>query len=243
MRNSYVKNATLAVIIGLMPVLARSADTKLGFSNESEVGIVITGGNAKSQSLNLRQLNQHRWESDVLRFDGRFLRTSSDGNESAKNWLLGLRYERTLVDQLSGYLGQNVESDRFAGFVQRYNTDAGAKYYFLKEEIRYLFGESGYRHSIENRFTGQLTQSLLRFYVESGRNWTKTFSSRVGLEYLPNLTIASDYQLNLDLSSSAAINDIFALKVGYLTRYRRIPVAPATERYDTQFTTAVVAKF
>ncbi len=221
----------------------RADEPQTGLSNESEAGVVLTGGNAKSQSLNFRQLSLYRWELDVLRFDGKLLRTSSSGTESAKNWLLGLRYERSLVDRFSGYAGQSIEGDVFAGFLQRYNSDIGAKYYFYKEEAFQFFSEGGYRHAIENRFTEQLSQSLLRLYLEADRAWTKTFSTRVGFEYLPNLTISSDYQLNLDLSANAAISEILALKVGYTVKYRKIPVAPATESSDTQFTTAVVAKF
>ncbi|HUP57664.1 MAG TPA: DUF481 domain-containing protein [Bdellovibrionota bacterium] len=223
--------------------LAQAAENKLGLTNESEAGVVIAGGNAESQSYSLRQTSQNRWENDAVRFDGRFLKSSSRGFESARNWLLGLRYERNLVDDLSGFAGLSVESDVFAGFLQRYNIDVGAKYYFLKEDAFSLFSEAGYRRMIENRFTGQLSQNALRFYTEGDRDWTKTFATKIGVEYLPNLTISSDYQLNLDLSASAAISDVFALKAGYLVKYRKIPAAPATKTTDTQFTTAIVAKF
>jgi hypothetical protein len=119
--------AFVCALLATATVTAGAEETRLGLSNESEAGVVITGGNAKAQSFNFLQLNQYRWESDRLRFDGRFLKSSASGVESARSWLLGLRYERSLVDHLSGFAGQNVESDVFAGFLQRYNTDVGAK--------------------------------------------------------------------------------------------------------------------
>ncbi len=218
-------------------------ETKPGFSNESEAGIVITAGNSESQSFSFRQLDFYRWDENTLRFDGKYLKTSSQGIESAKYWLLGLRYERGLVTHLSLFAGENIESDIFAGYLQRYNTDVGAKYYVIQEEAFYLFGEGGYRRAVENRFAGQVSQSLLRFYVEANRDWTKTFSTKAGFEYLPNLSISGDYQLNAGLSASAAINEIFALKTGYDLKFRKIPVAPASHNTDTQFTTAIVAKW
>ncbi len=227
----------------LLSTNAFAAETQIGLSNESEAGLVVTGGNAESESYSVRQLSRYQWEHDVLRFDGKFLSASSRGVESARNWLLGLRYERSLVESLSFFAGQSLESDVFAGFVQRYNTDAGAKYYFIKEEALTFFLEGGYRYAVENRFAGQLTQSLLRLFTEASRDWTKTFSTRVSIEYLPNLTIAGFVQLNTELSASAALSEIFALKTGYTLRYRKIPVAPATRTTDTQFTTALVAKF
>jgi putative salt-induced outer membrane protein YdiY len=83
----------------------------------------------------------------------------------------------------------------------------------------------------------------LRLYVEANRDWNKACSSKLGIEYLPNFTISSDYQLNLNLSGTAAITEIFALKSAYEVKYRNVPVAPAVDQTDTQFTTAIVAKF
>lgn len=234
--------SVLALLAGATPAFSADA-AATGFSNESELGVVIAAGNAKSQSYSIRQLNQQRWTSDALRFDGRFLKASADGVESARSWALGLRYERSISDQVSGYAGQNVESDRFAGYRQRYNTDLGGKYTFLQNDEMTVLSEAGYRRTIENREASQVNQNILRVYAEANRNWTKTFSSRLGVEYLPNLTISSDYQLNADLSISAAINEIFALKMGYLLKYRKIPAPPATESADSQFTSALVAKF
>ncbi len=233
----------LACALILIPVAAWSEASKPGFHNESEAGVVITGGNASSESLLFKELATQRWERDAIRFDGRYLRTSSRGLESAKNWLLGGRYERALSEALGIYAGQSLESDEFAGFLQRYNSDVGGQYAIVREEALRVLVEGGYRYVIENRRAGQVNQSLLRLFGEATRDWTRAFSTRASLEYLPNLTIESDYQLNLDLSASAAINEIFALKTGYTLKYRRIPVAPAVERSDTQFTTSIVAKF
>src|SRR4051794_2777941 len=64
-----------------------------GFHNESGAGVVIVGGNAHSASLNLSQLNTYSWEMNLIRFNAKYLRTESEGIDSARYWNLGLRYE------------------------------------------------------------------------------------------------------------------------------------------------------
>jgi putative salt-induced outer membrane protein len=215
----------------------------LGLHNESEVGVVVTSGNAPTNTFNFRQLNTYGWDLELVRFNARFLKTSTRSAETAKNWALGLRYERELAEQFGLYFGQAIESDPFAGYFQRYNTDAGGKYFLLKEDALVWTAEAGYRYTIENRRAGDVNQSYLRFYTEASRAWTKTFSTKLWVEYLPNMSDSSDYQLNTEASANAAISDLFAIKLAYLIRNRGILVAPATEKTDAQFSTALVAKF
>ncbi len=225
--------------------LAALTDDKAtqGFHNDSEAGVVITSGNAQSQSYDLKQSDAYGWNANLLKAYGKFLQNSAGSLQTAKYYVLGARYERTLSPDVSAFLGQNAESDRFSGYLQRYNSDAGGKYFFLKDEAITWSAEAGYRYTVENRTSGQYNQNYLRFYTEANRNWTKTFSTKLWVEYLPNLTVTNDFQLNSELSLSAALNDVFALKTAYLVKYRNILIAPAFDNTDTQFTTALVAKF
>jgi putative salt-induced outer membrane protein YdiY len=214
-----------------------------GLHNDSEGGVVITSGNASSQSYDLKQSDTYGWSSDLFKVYGKFLQTSAGALQTAKYWTVGARYEREFSPDVSGFVGQNLESDRFSGYLQRYNSDVGGKYFFLKNEATVWSGEAGYRYTIENRVGGQFNQNYLRFYSEANRNWTKTFSTKLWVEYLPNLTVTNDFQINSELSLSAALNDVFALKTAYLVKYRNLLIAPAFVNTDTQFTTALVAKF
>jgi len=213
-----------------------------GFHLEAEAGVVLSTGNADSQSFNFKQQSTYGFDVNLFKFFGKFLSTSASGVETARSWNLGARYERSLASNFSLFAGQALESDIFSGVIQRYNTDAGGKYFFVKEEAFDWSAEAGYRLSVENRYAGQVSQNYLRFYSEANRAWTKTFTTRLSVEYLPNLTQNTDYQLNGELSGNAAISELFAIKVGYLLKYRNVPVAPATRTTDTQLTTALVAK-
>jgi putative salt-induced outer membrane protein len=198
-----------------------------------------------TQSLNFAQSNTYGWDEslNLVKFNGKYLDTSNNSVATARYWTAGLRYERSVSQSFSLFAGQAVESDIFSGYNQRYNSDLGGKYFIYKEDAFAWSVEAGYRYTIENRLLGQVHQNYLRAYTEATRDWTKTFSTKADVEYLPNLTVSTDYQINSEVAASAAINDSFAIKVGYVVRYRNLPPPPAIHTTDTQFTTALVSKF
>jgi putative salt-induced outer membrane protein len=227
----------------IAPARAETTPAK-PFTNESEAGIVVTGGNSKSRSYNFKQSNSYEFDGNVLRFAGRFLGTKANGVESARSWDLGLRYERILSDRLSVFAGEKLESDVFAGYLQRYNTDVGAKYSIVKQEGLDWLAELGYRYVAEHRLSGPDKNShFARVYSEANRAWNAGFSTKLWVELLPNFTDSSGYLLNTELSASAVLTSILSLKTGYLLKYNNLPAPGVAEKSDSQFTTSLVAKF
>ncbi len=220
-----------------------NAETTPGFHDESGAGIVVTTGNSRTQSYNLGQTNTYGWEMNLLKFEGKFLDTSSNDVLSAKKWSLGLRYEREISRIFSLFVAQAVESDIFSGYNQRYNSDLGLKYFVFQEEAFVWEIEAGGRYTIENRLSGQVHQSYSRLYTEANRKFNKATSLKLDGEYLQNLSETADHQLNGEIAVAAVLNEIFSVKTGYLVKYRSILPPPATQRLDTQLLTALVAKF
>lgn len=214
------------------------------FHNESEAGVVITTGNSKSQSYNFKQMSSYEFTGNVVKFNGRYLGTQSNGLESARSWSLGLRYERILSDKLSIFASETLESDVFAGYVQRYNTDVGGKYELMKQDDFNWFAEAGYRYTAEHRLIAPDANShFIRLYTEANKKWNESVSTRLWVEGLPNLTTSDAYQLNTELSLSAVLTSIFSLKTAYAIKYNHLPAPGVLENTDSQFTTALVARF
>ncbi|MGE0615756.1 MAG: DUF481 domain-containing protein [Bacteriovoracia bacterium] len=214
-----------------------------GLKSETELGLVLTSGNSKTSTTNIKQGTSYEWSGNTLRLQARFLRTSTRGTESAKNYGLGLRYERALTDALSIYVGQALESDTYAGYLQKHNSDVGGKYFFMKSEETVASAELGYRYTIENTVLGTQNKShYLRAYLEALRNWNRWVSMKASLEILPNLTYAADYQVNGEISLAAIISSLFSLKTSYAIRYDHVPAAGAPETTDTTLTTALVVR-
>jgi putative salt-induced outer membrane protein YdiY len=213
--------------------------------NESEVGVVITSGNTRTQSLSFKQQNRYDWLKNAFAFNGSFLQTKNAGVLTAKRWDLQLRYERKVEDDLSLLLAQGVQSDRFAGYLQRLNTDFGPRYVVLREQdVLEWAAELTYRFSREIKVTGVRDyRQQGRIFTEVKRNWSATASSRFWVEFIPSFRNLADWELRSEISTSAAFNSIFSMKAAYLLKYDNVPATAAALKRDTEFTTALVAKF
>lgn len=239
-----MKHFLLSLLV-LGSTLSFSAEPQLGWGHESEASAVIASGNSDNQTFSFAQKTQYLWESDAIKTQARYLLGKSFGSETARNWAAGLKYERNLAPRLSGYLGYQIDSNIFANLDFRHTLDFGGKYTWLTNSAQSVFSELGYRLTRENQLnpSQQLTSHFLRAYTEWGAQWTPTFSSKVFVEFLPNLTRSADWQLNSEISIASVLTNIFSLKSGYLFLYRNTPAGTGKKQLDTLFTTAIVAKF
>jgi putative salt-induced outer membrane protein len=213
-------------------------------TNESELGIASANGNTKTQTYTAKQLNDYKWEKNVLSFKSRYLNARANGVETARYLMLGSRYEKEVSNHFGFFSGFTFEKDKFAGIDQRRSTDLGSKYRFIDSDTTKFFSELGYRYMHEQRLDDSRVHSNYgRVYTEWEHKWNPGFSSRYWAEYLPNFTRNTDWQLNTELSVSAMMNEIFSLKTGVLVRYDHDPAPGVLYKTDTLFTTSIVAKF
>lgn len=229
------------LVLGMQSVFAVESTS---FTNESELGIAVANGNSESQTYNFKQENKFSFDANMFKFNARYLNTYADDKESARYLLGSLRYEREISSRLSIYAGQMLESDKFSGYDLRHSSDAGLKYFIKKEDTMYWTAEAGYRYTNEKQLSGaHAYRNQLRAFSEIEKQWSPTITTKLWVEYLPNLDESKDYELNTEASISAALNNVFSIKTGYLLRYDRVPPPTAKTKTDTLLTTALVAKF
>ena len=231
-------------LMSILLVLTLSAVYAADFTNESELGVAVAAGNSQSENYNFKQENKFTFNANLLKFNARYLNAYANNTESARYLLGCLRYERELSDRFSIYAGQMFESDKFSGYDLRHSNDLGFKYFIKKEETLYWSAETGYRYTKETQVSKlHAYRNQLRIYSEAEKKWTPTVSTKLSLEYLPNLDESKDYEIHTEASVSAVISSRFSIKTAYLLRYDRVPPPSATTTTDTLFTTALVAKF
>jgi len=230
----------MITLLALLFALPASAE----FKNESEAGVVIANGNSHTQSYSVKSKSEVKNGPSTYSLVGNYLRASSNGVTSAESWLVGIRFEQALSDSLSAFVGQSVEGDKFAGILQRYNTDLGLKHYFYKLDKQFTwFAEGGYRFTKEHSTTATKNQQKARLYTEAEKYFSETVSSKLWAEYIPNFTVSQAWLFNSELSLSASINSVFAVKSAILLRYNNQPPVASAQKSDTTFTTALTAKF
>ena len=223
---------------------AEASASKNGFANDSELGVVLTSGNSRAQSINFKQDDQYTWALDKVLGSYRYLSNSSNGTETARVWDGSLRYERALSDSISAYVAESLEGDPYSGYDRRSNSDIGGKYAILKTNTLIWNGELGYRYTAESRTTPpNLYSNFGRAYTELSQDWTPTSSTKLWVEYLPNFSHPKSYLLNSEISATSVLTTIISIKLAYLLKYNAAPAVGISQKADTFFTTSLVAKF
>lgn len=213
-------------------------------TGEAEAGAVIVSGNSDSESYAAKAKTVYTYEEkNIFTGFGRYLKTDSNGVESARNWEAGVRYERELTDYLGVFAGQKAESDIFNGYIQRDSTDLGLKYSIIKSDELNWFFEVGYRYQKTLPTIGSTSHDNMgRLFSEFNKSLDKTLSFKYWAEYLPNFTDSEAYLFNTEASLNIMLNSIFSVKLAYLLQYQNVPAASG--KYTTTTSTMnLVAKF
>jgi putative salt-induced outer membrane protein len=242
----FVVIALLATSSAYAQVTPEASPAKPPLAHESEVGIATVSGNSKSETYTAKQTTSYKFDDlNKAAVSARYLRSSAFGIESSRNWDAALRYERTLSHTLAAFVQYGLESDIYAGYVQRNNTDVGLKYDITRTDPTVWFVEAGYRNTVTMSVNkaGTSSTDYSRLYTEASQKIGPQTSLRLWVEYLPSLKDSKDYRLNVEPSLITQLSGIFSLKTSYLMKYQNRPAPPATEHSDKFFTTSLVAKF
>ncbi|WPU66909.1 DUF481 domain-containing protein [Peredibacter starrii] len=229
----------------ILLALLLSSQAFAQLTNESELAYVQTGGNSDVQTANAKTVNIYTWPSHKFTFGGHYIYGETNNGVSARNWDGNGRVEKSLSEHLSLTLGEVIEGNRFTGIKTRYNSDVGAKYYYIKTDMKTFFSELGYRYTIEDRYAPieNTYDNKGRFYNEWNHKVSATVQYKFWLEYIPNFTDSRDYMVNGEASLTSILNSVFSLKIAYLGMYDNRPAFLGFKNYDYTQTTSIVAKF
>lgn len=213
------------------------------YSNESELGIIVTGGNTELEVYNAKTKNTYVKDTNTFTLGGHYMYGTSFNVNNSRNWDVNAKYEHALNPKVGVFVGTVYEGDDFAGIDNRINGDLGGSYKFYKSEKGMAYAEAGYRYRREENLAGTvLSQSQGRVYLEGKRTPSKDITLKFWTEYLPNFTESEDWQINFEPSFSYNFHSNLALKWGYLGRYDNLPV-PGNKKFDFTYITSLIAKF
>lgn len=229
----------------------------MGLHHESELGYIVVGGNAKSQSFSGKQGTWYQFDNDLVKLNGHYLNSQAQNQATrqlegvAENWSASLRWEHIYIPETFSVFSQaGVRGDRFIGvdFGQLY--DAGVKYYLISGESFKWFAEGGYqflkeefRDDANPATPAYLESHFIRLFTQADYIYSPSIKFGLWVEYLPDLKEEENYRVNFSPYMMAILSDTFSLKFGYEGYYRNMPVAPNTIRFDFRHVTALIAKF
>ncbi len=243
-----MKKVLLTLAIGLASQFAFAQDAKPAFKGESEASVIVIDGVSSSETYGAKTNNiWNMSDADILTVFGKYMQTRSAGTETAKLWEAGLRYDRVIItDTMNIFIRHKAEHDPYNGiFVQRDTTDAGVKYVFVKTDELNWFGELGYAYT--STYSGltpapntdRYNAGNVRVYTEASYKFSPTINTKFWVEHLANLKDSENSQTNYELSVSATLTSIFALKSAYLVNHSH--VSGSTDKKT--LTTSLVATY
>lgn len=219
---------------------------KSPWAHESEVSVIQVSGNTESESYSAKQKTTYTFDKNIVSTTGRYIQTKAGTVETARSWDLGAKYERTLSEMWAVFAAHGAESDTFAGYVQRDNTDLGGKFYFVKTDAQNIFTEVSYRATQNTKVEGSKhpngNENKGVVYVEWYQKLNETVSAKIWAKYQHNFTESDYYMLDYEPSLSVMMNKILSLKVSHLTKYQNEP-GVGRKKEDRSLTTSLVAKF
>ncbi len=107
--------------IALFAASAQAADWKHTY----EAGAVVTGGNSKTQTMNLKGHTEAHYKAWTQTFDGSAVNARQNGVTSAEKYTASLKSDYLLSTRDYVFLRLGFESDRFAGYRQRFAETVG----------------------------------------------------------------------------------------------------------------------
>ena len=213
------------------------------YSNESELSVIVNGGNTEQETWNSKMMNAYKKEKNTYKLGGHYSYGKANNELNARNWDLNTRYERSLSKKWSAFAAAQREEDFFASLEYRWNYDVGGIYSFFKTEKQKLKAEAGYRRTLESDQQGRKTNSSkLRLYSEYTRQHSKEVFFKLWAEALPNFSESDDWQTNFEPSLNITVSNVFILKVAYLHKYDNQP-SLNKKKSDYQYITSLIAKF
>ena len=213
------------------------------WEGKAELSFVSMGGNTKAQSLGTAA--DLVWRASVWTTEakGIFVRAEADDRETARALSAQLRESRKLSSTLDLFGRAGFLRDTFAGIDGRTTLDAGLGWLAVDRARHLLRLDGGVGYLIENRLAGDDLRSAIAQTVAKYRfRLTQNAELTNDAAFLLPFAEADSWRGTNALSLSAALSQVFSLKVSHTLSYLNEPV-PGFGHTDTIVSAALVAKF
>lgn len=240
------------IFLALSILGSLTAEAKINYLNNTEIGQTTTGGNSESLLINVTQKSTfvHN-ENKKLILNGSYLYGQYSGYISIRRWNIGTRFAYKVFKNFDSFIAQNISGDKSRGFQERFDSDLGIKHYLKKSNVKEvhdnIYIELGPRYSKENRTSRDAdfndTSFIARLYIAIEKQITKTFYLNFNLESLGNLEKPGRYRSVFKASANSTINNYLTLKIKYTALYDDFMSSENLDELDYVYTTSIAASF
>jgi len=203
---------------------------------EGGVGLTYKDGNSEILTLAIVGNAKKVWEKNALKFAFQGIYSRDEGIETASEWILVQRYERTFGKDDKQRFWQQlwVETDSQEDLALRLRLTAGWGYRLAKtkDDKFVMWGEIGAGYNTDNFYGGADNNEWVA-QVNLDWTWkiTKTLTYRQVIQWIPSITNSGEYQFFWNSNFSMPINKRFDFILTLQDKYNSAPAA-GTERND-----------
>ncbi|MBK8574549.1 MAG: DUF481 domain-containing protein [Elusimicrobia bacterium] len=218
-----------------LPALWAADVPAKNWKNEGQVAFLSTKGNSQSRTLGAGDKFTWAKDKDALDLWADALNVESDNTRTSERYSAGEKAERKLTDRNYVFERGLWESNRFAGYSQRYDVSLGLGRHMLMTATNELFGELG---------AGYINEQLVRaprndfasgrLYAKYVRIFTPTSKFSQDGEYLHNFDDPNGYRVNTETALTAGLSNHLALKLSY--EWKHVHEPPAGFKRDDNTT-------
>ena len=231
--------AASLVAFSASPICSQeSVEKELGWSDTAEVSFVATEGNARANTLGLRNTLKRTWERALLTLDASALRASTgttvrtavgtaasfdvrketDVELTAEKYFVRGRFDRNVSDGLFWYAGAGWDRNRFAGIENRYEGIGGIGNTWFEEERRSF--KTTYGVSIVRQEDVVRDESVDEDFLAA--RFASDYMRRLGNSTYTNVFVAnqnlsetSDIRFDMGNGLAVDLNSKMALKLAH----------------------------
>ena len=208
-------------------------------------GLALTGGNTDTRSYNLSfEVTRDPKLKNVVKADGFYLRSSTDGDATADTLKLGIRDDYALSSRVSVYGALGYLRDPFRDITYLINPQGGLGFKIYNTDALDL-ALSGGAGGVWEKNSGMDVNTSGT--VNAGETFSYKLSENATLaQNFAALWKTSDFEdalYHFDVGIAASIVKNFGVKVEFRDDYKNVTPSPSIKKNDTAFITGVQYKF
>jgi len=232
-------------------------ESELGWKDKAELTLVLTAGNATSNTLGFKNTADYKWTNGSFQLaaggvraragtttriatgtlDNFSVKKSTETKTTAENYFLKGRVDRNVFDHSFVFGGAGWDRNTFAGVENRYTAVAGAGHAFFDEEARRFKGDLGVTYTkqedVEENTDVSDSFMGLRASVDYFRKLTETTDFASVLVADQNLKETDDLRADWVNSVTVAMSDELAVKLTYQLLFDNHPALVSVPLQNT----------
>ena len=213
-----------------------------GWTGKGEFGYVSTSGNTDTQSLNLAFAFARETQDWRFKLGATALSSSKNGDKDAKRYTADLQADRKLNEKSYIFAAYRYDADKFGAYDPQQSITVGYGRQLMKSDKHELNGEVGIGYKkLKATDGGETSNEMIgRFLLDDVWNITSNtaWNNRVLVETGSDNTFT---QFNTGLV--VAMNEKFAVKLGWEYRHNSEIPAGVEDKTDTTTTANLVYNF